>query len=682
MPRNNSLLKAVTKASEELNPNDALRPLSDYEQSSSAFLDAWDLAHWAVKHHVYRDLHHPHYINVNLFTGSAQALWIDSLGAYYPGLLSIAGELDEAIEAHLLYTALWTRYSALPERWSTGEGSVEGGLGWWPGRPEFIESTYHLYRATKDPWYLHVGEMVLRDIQRRCRTKCGWAGLQDVRTGELSDRMESFFLGETAKYLFLLFETAHPLNDLDASFVFTTEGHPLLLPKQRSAVRRASELATSFQPTCPRAPPPLPLSISSTAARHDIFHAASFTKLHLIKSPNNVDSSPVEFASGHPSVVASNDYSPTNHTFYPWTLPLELVPAYGFSSIITSKPSFDIQFPNASPNILAGQQSLLRVADGLMVNSLDGLRLGMILDGPPSADSIGTSKESYRIYNLGNFALGRDEKIFINRDTLGNMVDPNFTRYRDSSFVELVIDSFGVPLESSVSSTFSRPAPAQNRHRSDKHPAIDHPQSSSTPLSGVQGILSSILNQLSPSPPQRPPNSSPPPRYRRVSASSATGIGAAPLPDIPSTPDPSSTTGYEVSPLPFSTIHLGDTACSGPLPRHIPSTNQVIVLRRGECSFSEKLRNVPSFAPGKKALQLVIIVSDDNAEERTSTIRPLLDEVQKTPAGLGRPYAIPVVMIGGGEDMYEMLGKAKSIGIKRRYFVRSQGVLVGNLIVL
>jgi hypothetical protein len=116
--------------------------------------------------------------------------------------------------------------------------------------------------ATQDPWYLHVGEMTLRDIKRRCWTKCGWAGLQDVRTGEQSDRMESFFLGETAKYLFLLFDPTHPLNTLDAPFVFTTEGHPLIIPKrfrQPQSSKRPENVFTPEEHPIP-AICPLPLN--------------------------------------------------------------------------------------------------------------------------------------------------------------------------------------------------------------------------------------------------------------------------------------------------------------------------------------------------------------------------------------------------------------------------------------
>lgn len=191
-----------------------LSGLSDAEKDNEPddFLQAWYDAHSAVKHHVLRPAaeKHPFYGQADLVTGAPRYSWIDNLSAYYPGLLTLVGELDEAIEGHLLWAALWTRYAALPERWHTHNAFIDPNFRHWAGRPEFIESTYYLYQATKDPFYLHVGEMALRDIRRRCWTRCGWADLGDVISGEQRDRMESFFLGETAKYLYLLFEENHP----------------------------------------------------------------------------------------------------------------------------------------------------------------------------------------------------------------------------------------------------------------------------------------------------------------------------------------------------------------------------------------------------------------------------------------------------------------------------------------
>lgn len=64
---------------------------------------------------------------------------------------------------------------------------------------EFVESTWYLYRATRDPFYLDVGERILLDITTRSRVDCGLAGISDLRTNKLDDRMESFALSETLK---------------------------------------------------------------------------------------------------------------------------------------------------------------------------------------------------------------------------------------------------------------------------------------------------------------------------------------------------------------------------------------------------------------------------------------------------------------------------------------------------
>jgi mannosidase alpha-like ER degradation enhancer 1 len=82
-----------------------------------------------------------------------------------------------------------------------------------------------LIKATKDDFYLHVGERILKDIERICKTDCGYASIENVEDGRLGNRMESFFISETLKYLYLLFDTDSFINKLDSNFVFTTEGN-------------------------------------------------------------------------------------------------------------------------------------------------------------------------------------------------------------------------------------------------------------------------------------------------------------------------------------------------------------------------------------------------------------------------------------------------------------------------
>jgi ER degradation enhancer, mannosidase alpha-like 1 len=50
--------------------------------------------------------------------------------------------------------------------------------------------------------------------------------MSDVMDKSLEDRMESFFLSETIKYLYLTFDKENYLNNKgEHEFVFTTEGH-------------------------------------------------------------------------------------------------------------------------------------------------------------------------------------------------------------------------------------------------------------------------------------------------------------------------------------------------------------------------------------------------------------------------------------------------------------------------
>ena len=695
-----------------LDPNTIYPPLSIEENSSEAFLDAWHEAHAAIRRHLYSSTHHPHYVNVHLSTGSPQAYWIDSLGAYYPGLLTLAGEVEEAIETNLLYTALWTRYSALPERWSVRDGQVEGGLGWWPGRPEFIESNYHLYRATGDPWYLHVGEMVLEDIKRRCWTKCGWSGLQDVRTGEKSDRMESFFLGETAKYLYLLFDPDHPLNKLDAAYVFTTEGHPLLIPKekvtkaQRKSAPKNDLWVSADRPvrdTCPAAPLAIPFTVSATAARPDIYHASSLIGLHMI--PNSHAKIPPVV---NDPTQANIPQGSLNHTYYPWTLPGSYMPSNGTCDKLPIKTTFSIEFPSTvslpnlsgSPNFAFTPQGLVRLNEGILVKSLSGLKLGMVYESPSPFRALdGPLAESWRVWNIANIPLGRDEQIFIPRDVIGDMTDPSFSRVRDSIMLDLVLQienrspiNKTAPVE--ASSAASEDALAQTKLAFE-----DSIRSAASGLAAeYKTMLSSLLNQVTSA--LRDPVATLLPEpvvaqtytYATLPAIASTGKGAAPIVDVAESPNPHYTS---IDSLSWTRIYFAKESCNTKLPDEAVRKHEIIIMKRGGCTFSDKLSNIPSFTPSYWGLKLVIIVSDDLDDHNDgepsfaaagrggqNLIRPLLDKAQVTPSGLLRHHQISMVMVGGGDATMELLKSVSSIGLRRRYHIQSQGLVVGNIVVV
>uniref|UniRef100_A0A673IAV3 alpha-1,2-Mannosidase n=1 Tax=Sinocyclocheilus rhinocerous TaxID=307959 RepID=A0A673IAV3_9TELE len=90
-------------------------------------------------------------------------------------------------------------------------------------RPETVESLFYMYRFTKDSKYRDWGWDILQSFNKYTRVseKCKVILVYMTR-----NKMESFFLGETLKYLFLLFSDDNELISLD-KYVFNTEAHPL-----------------------------------------------------------------------------------------------------------------------------------------------------------------------------------------------------------------------------------------------------------------------------------------------------------------------------------------------------------------------------------------------------------------------------------------------------------------------
>jgi mannosidase alpha-like ER degradation enhancer 3 len=168
----------------------------------------------------------PLLVDVHMHRPHSQAKnFMDSLLAFWPGLQVLKGDIKPAIETHEMLYQVMQRHNFLPEAFTT-----DFNVHWahHPLRPEFLESTYFLYKATNDDHYLEVGKTVLRSLQNYARVECGFAAVKDVRTGSHEDRMDSFVLAETLKYLYLLFASKEDIDlDLD-EFIFTTEAH--LLP--------------------------------------------------------------------------------------------------------------------------------------------------------------------------------------------------------------------------------------------------------------------------------------------------------------------------------------------------------------------------------------------------------------------------------------------------------------------
>ncbi|GMT05600.1 hypothetical protein PENTCL1PPCAC_27774 [Pristionchus entomophagus] len=190
----------------------------------NAYLERFNRHYDAVMRYVNKG---PLFFDVQMHRPTiATRSFMDSLLAFWPGLQVLKGDISEAVQMHEMLFQVVQKHKFLPEAF-THDLQVH-----WaehPLRPEFIESTYFLYRATRDPHYLEVAKTVMDSLNEHVRVRCGWAGVKDIRVMSHEDRMDSFVLSETFKYLYMIFAEPDDLVFDPDNFVLTTEAHFLPL---------------------------------------------------------------------------------------------------------------------------------------------------------------------------------------------------------------------------------------------------------------------------------------------------------------------------------------------------------------------------------------------------------------------------------------------------------------------
>uniref|UniRef100_A0A673B731 alpha-1,2-Mannosidase n=1 Tax=Sphaeramia orbicularis TaxID=375764 RepID=A0A673B731_9TELE len=210
----------------------------------NVFLERFNIHYSAIMKYISQP---PLLLNVHMHNPTVSVRsWMDSLLAFFPGLQVLRGDLKPAIETHEMLYQVTKQHKFLPEAFTT-EFRVHWGQHLL--RPEFAESTYYLYKATGDPYYLRVGQSIVEKLNAYARVPCGFAAVQDVRTGTHEDRMDSFFLAEMFKYLYLLFSEKSQLPINMDDYIFTTEAH--LLPVSLSTTQPPCQEEDLFTHSCP-----------------------------------------------------------------------------------------------------------------------------------------------------------------------------------------------------------------------------------------------------------------------------------------------------------------------------------------------------------------------------------------------------------------------------------------------
>ncbi|KAG1753952.1 glycoside hydrolase family 47 protein [Suillus paluster] len=386
------------------------------------FLDVWHEGYAAVMRYSRSPDGH-WYRSVNIHTGDQAYTTIDSLSAFWPGLQVLGGDVQNAIKSHMTYWNIWRRHSGLPEVWDAH--FMQATSFQYPLRPEFVESTWYLYRATRDPYYLDVGERILRDLIARAKVDCGLTGIQDLRTNARDDRMESFALSETLKYLFLLFDEDNRLHKDDSHYVFTTEGHILSLPKEvlkpMSRVRRKMRGDENHQ--CPLYEPvqdPSPDGtidglIRGVGSRADVEYARYLVGLR-------------------PQPLDEHHWSPDGWCTVPQ------VDLYSFDFIMSPGGKMVSEDPNPGP------LKLKAVADGFILHNVTGIRAHIVsrLD-----------RKGYDITKLGPHAVRTGQMVYVNDSALWEPIPAPGPTYRNQDVqLRIFLDTFDPALVAQPEATY------------------------------------------------------------------------------------------------------------------------------------------------------------------------------------------------------------------------------------
>ncbi|VDK81154.1 unnamed protein product [Litomosoides sigmodontis] len=184
------------------------------------------------------------FVWISMINGQLSMPIFQSLESFWPGLLALTGDVDDAQRIIYQYSQVIRQYGFPPEFFNLPKQEAVSKRAGYPLRPEFVESLYYVYRATKDPLLLEIAAEVVDAIEHSCRTSCGYATVVNAEYHSVEDRMESFFLSETTKYLYLIFDPDNFINAdgtmarvietpngrcvIDAGgYIFNTEAHPL-----------------------------------------------------------------------------------------------------------------------------------------------------------------------------------------------------------------------------------------------------------------------------------------------------------------------------------------------------------------------------------------------------------------------------------------------------------------------
>ena len=161
-------------------------------------------------------------VDVHMTSGRIVNGHISALGAFWPGLQALAGQFEDASKLFSCWDMVRRKFKWIPESFAPDLTATHPVLRYYPLRPEYIESGYLLYSDTNDSQYMESIAAFHETLRNSTRARCGFASISNVQSGQQEDSMESFFLSETTKYLYLAFSKSFGVLD---NYILSTEAH-------------------------------------------------------------------------------------------------------------------------------------------------------------------------------------------------------------------------------------------------------------------------------------------------------------------------------------------------------------------------------------------------------------------------------------------------------------------------
>lgn len=189
------------------------------------------------------------YIEVEMNTAQDTFPYFNNLQAFWPGLQVLVGDLDLASRSCWAFHVIWKQRNFTPEMLNLITGRLVQNQKGYPLRPELVESTWYLSQAfPKEAAWFYLGRDMVKSF-RQCKVDCGYSAIDNVDELTYMNRMDSYFLAETIKYLYLLFDTDNWVNT--GNYILNTEAH--IFPYSSKFTR--NDVPISPNATCQLASP-------------------------------------------------------------------------------------------------------------------------------------------------------------------------------------------------------------------------------------------------------------------------------------------------------------------------------------------------------------------------------------------------------------------------------------------